>query len=365
MIDTPQYVFDAEVIRRSYQQICRDLDGCLIHYCLKANGEASVVQVLAAAGARFEVSSSGEFDTVVAAGVDPATVLCGLPVKPAKMVSELYERGCRYFVFDCPDEWRKLEQHAPEAIKALRLNVCHISADAADFGATAREVKEWVATGLLAKTAVSGLTFDLRRNTRAELVVAALDLCEQMLSVFPQVRSVNIGGNYRMSWEVEAEYYPTVRRRLASLRMRWPVVLLAEVGRSIVKHAGRLYSRVVLVKSRDTYDEVYLDIGVAGGVTHGPTFIRPLAPTASQSVSESWRRCQFYGNTCCHTCLFTAELNFRPRPGDVLELGGMGAYTVCKMSAFHGWPTTPIVYRSSSPNSEAGWPALATARWEV
>lgn len=367
MIDTPRYVFDLEVIRQSYWQISRDLDGCLVHYCLKANGEAAVVETLAAAGARFEVSSSAEFDTVVAAGADPATVLCGLPVKPVRMVSELYKRGCRYFVFDSLDEWRKLERNAPGAEKVLRLNVRHISQDAAAFGALPGEVEEWVASGSLEKSAVGGLAFDLRRNTRAELVVAALDLCERMLDVFPHVRSVNVGGNYRMSWEVEDGYYPAVRRRLDSLRMRWPVVLLAEVGRSVVKHAGRLYSRVVLVKSRDGYDEVYLDTGVPGGVTHGPTFIRLVDAEASRSGSDT-RRCRFYGITCCHTCLFTADLDFRPRPEDVLELGGMGAYTVCKMSSFHGWRTTPVVYRSSrhaTRAKEADWPMLASVRWEV
>jgi diaminopimelate decarboxylase len=245
------------------------------------------------------------------------------------------------------------------------LNVCHISQDAADFGATVAEVEEWVACGSLKKSGVGGLSFDLRQNTRAELVVAAIDLCERLLDVFPRVRTVNIGGNYRMSWEVGEGYYPAVRRRLASLRERWPVVLMAEVGRTIVKHAGRLYCRVVLLKPRDGYDAVYLDTGVPGGVTHGPTFVRLLGPGPSRGEAE--KRCyRFYGTTCCNTCLFTADLDFRPKAEDVLELGGMGAYTVCKMSAFHGWPATPVVYRSyhlPSAASEADWPALATVQW--
>ncbi len=178
MLDTPCYVFDTSLIRQSYFQVGKDLTGCLVHYCLKANGEPAVVRTLADAGARFEVSGTGEFNTVLEAGVTPKSILCGLPVKPVGMVRDLYEAGCRYFTFDSVDELRKLEQHAPEADKALRLNVCHLSPDATDFGAKPSQVDDWIRSGQLSKTVVTGLAFDLRRNTQEDVVVAALDLCQ-------------------------------------------------------------------------------------------------------------------------------------------------------------------------------------------
>ncbi len=169
-----------------------------------------------------------------------------------------------------------------------------------------------------------------------------------------------------MSWEIGDGYYAGVKSALDRLQERWPILPIAEIGRSIVKHAGRLYCRVMLVKQREGHDEVFLDTGLPGGVSHGPTFVRLLSSQRGKTNCDE-RRYKFYGNTCCHTCLFTADLKFRPIQDDILELGGMGAYTVCKMSSFHGMAATPVVYRDdlADTSGESDWPTLATSEWEI
>ena len=366
MIDTPHYVFDPRMATQSYRQISRDLEGCRVHYCLKANGEEAMVRLLACVGARFEVSSRGEFDTVVNAGIPPDTILCGLPVKPVPLVRDLYDKGCRYFTFDTLEELHKLKQCAPAADKVLRLHVQHISPPSPDFGATEADVESWVRGDMLDQGSVNGLAFDLRQNTQAHTVVQALDLCERLLEQLSNVTTVNIGGNYRMSWEVAEDYYPRLRSRLLALRERWPVEIIAEVGRSVVKHAGRLYARVTSVKPRNGYYAVYLDVGLPGGVSHSPTFLRLVETRGDLRRAESVP-CKFYGDTCCNTCLFTMDIDFHPCPDDMLELGGMGAYTVCKISRFHGAAPPLIYYRAeqgSSAEFNAAWPDCAVDPWE-
>lgn len=367
MDNTPFYVFDNLVACSAFRQMSLDLNECLVHYCLKANGEAPVVNSLATAGARFEISSIHEFRTVARTGIAPEGILCGLPVKPAEMIRTLYEFGCRYFVFDSIDEFRKLERCAPHSKKVLRVNVCHISPEATAFGATREEIEGWIRAGMLPTSSVAGLAFDLRRNTTASAVLKALDLCEDLLNHFSCATTINIGGNYRMSWETEPDYYPTIGPRLASLRSRWPVTLLAEVGRSIIKHAGRLYASVTQVRRQRDQRSVYLDAGLPAGITHGPTFTRVVCPRTSQR-SQDRVPCHFYGNTCCHTLLFSADLNFDPQPGDVLEMGGMGAYSVCKISHFHGFAPPRILYRGAEKDSlihDGTWPTLASQPWEA
>jgi len=325
-----------------------------------------IVRSLASAGARFEVSSRTEFETVIKVGIAPEKILCGLPIKTVPLVRDLYDKGCRYFTFDTLDELQKLERYAPTADKALRLNVRHISPPSPDFGATEAEVEGWVQANVLRRGSVTGLAFDIRRNTQAHTVVHALDLCERVLELFPDVKTLNIGGNYRMSWEVDADYYPRVVSRLNALRDHRSVGIIAEVGRSVVKHAGRVYARVALVKPRSGYSAVYLDVGLPGGVTHSPSFIRLIQTSGSPRRVEHVP-CKFFGDTCCNTCLFDADIDFQPCQDDVLELGGMGAYTVCKISRFHGANPPPIYYLAAEGSSDepaVPWPYSAAEPWE-
>ena len=346
MLDTPYYSVDLTVACDSFRQICADLRGCTVHYCLKANGELLLLKALAAQNAHFEVSSDGEFDLTMAAGIRPTAVICGVPVLAIPAIERLYSGGCRYFVFDSPATFRNLEDHAPTAAKVLRLNLSHVSPDAIEFGATTEEIHAWVDAKEIEPMKVAGLAFDLRRNVQAAPVLAALRLCEGLLPLFPNARLLNIGGNYRLSWEVGSSYYAELLRELDRIREERQLAIFVEIGRSVVKHAGSLFSRIILAKRRSGHVDVYLDAGVPSGVTHSPTFVRRANHGPKRPVTDQIE-CRFYGTTCCHTCLFTLTLPFQPSAGDVLELGGMGAYTICKRSAFHGWPLTPVHYHES------------------
>lgn len=343
MLDTPYYSVDLKVACDSFRQICADLRGCTVHYCLKANGESPLLKALAAQNAPFEVSSDGEFDMAIAAGVRPTAVICGVPVLTIPAIQRLYSGGCRYFVFDSPATFHNLEGHAPTAAKVLRLNLSHISPEAIEFGATTEEVHAWVDSKEIEPSKVTGLAFDLRRNVQATPVLEALRLCEHLLPLFPKANVLNIGGNYRLSWEVGSAYYAEVLQELDRIRRERQLAIYAEIGRSVVKHAGSLFCRVILTKRRPDHVDVYLDAGVPSGVTHSPTFVRLANDDPKQPVTDQIE-CRFFGTTCCHTCLFTLALPFQPSAGDVLELAGMGAYTICKRSAFHGWPLTPVYY---------------------
>lgn len=360
MLETPFYCFDLSLVRRAYKQMQKDLGDCKVFYCLKANGEAEIVRALSECGSSFEVSGVTEFNTVVSAGIEPEGILCGLPVKPDWMVRELYEKGCRYFVFDDIDEYRKLKQWAPDADKVLRLSMDGITDSEGSFGATINNIREWIDSSALIPADVTGLSLDVRKNVPANMVVEAIDRGESVIPLFPQLTSFNLGGNFRMSWEVDDLFYVSVRRRIAALRQEHSLNVIAEIGRSIVKHAGRLYCRVILVKKYRDSLFVYLDAGIPTGVTHGPTFVRPIE-TLKQKTSGDGFACEFFGPTCCHSLLFRDVLPAVPKVGDVLELGGMGAYTVCQRSAFHGTVPASIIYHDHLGSDHEGRFVAATS----
>lgn len=365
MIDTPFYRFDLQLVRSAYKQMRKDLGDCEVFYCLKANGETDIVRALSECGSPFEVSGVTEFSTVMSVGSKPESVLCGLPIKPDWMVRELYGKGCRYFVFDDIDEYRKLKLWAPDADKALRLSMDGITDSDGSFGADINKVLEWIDRAELTPADVTGLSLDVRKNVRANMVVEAIDRAESLIPLFPNLASLNLGGNFRMSWEVHESFYSFVCRRISAIRHKHSLKVVAEIGRSIVKHAGRLYCRVILVKKYENRLLVYLDAGIPTGVTHKPTFVRTIA-NLGNAIGGSGFECEFYGPTCCHSLLFREVLHNQPKEGDVLELGGMGAYTVCQRSAFHGIKPAPIVYRDQiDSDHEASFEASkSTEQWE-
>lgn len=336
MTQTPYYVFDHLAISEAFAGISRDLGGMPIYFCLKANGEQPIAETLQKAGALFEVSSQGEWETAVSVGAKPEDIICGVPVKPRSLIHSLYQAGCRYFVFDCLEEYAKLIDEAPEAEKILRLYIADISIDSIPFGAKEKEVCDWIQSGALDPQAVSGITFDTRKNKDIEVTLRALNYIERILGYWPgnKLKLVNIGGNYRSSPEIGTEYYRRLTQKIASLRNRFDLKFVCELGRSLVKYSGRLYTTVVLVKKNGTSFDVFIDASVPTGITHEPTEIRVISGTPH--LAQDKIQCNFFGVTCCRTKLFQWNLEFIPSEGLVLEMLGMGAYTICKSSSFHG-----------------------------
>lgn len=84
---TPLFIYDGGVMRTSYHELTRALQGFAhIHYSVKANPAPSIIRLFASEGAGMEIASIGEYRAARSAGVAPDRVLFA---GPAKRVDEL------------------------------------------------------------------------------------------------------------------------------------------------------------------------------------------------------------------------------------------------------------------------------------
>jgi diaminopimelate decarboxylase len=343
--ETPFYTVDLDVVQESYNAMSSAFSSGTVYYCVKACGEVRVLQELVAIRALFEVSSSAELERVVDAGGIPERTICGLPVKSNKEVERLWHAGVRQFVFDHPDELYRLNQISSDIRAILRLRSDSSEADD-PFGVSLDELTSIMTECEFCRDSIRGVTVDLRQNYSLTNTCSALSMCKDairllVLDEYEETPIVNIGGNYRLPNEVGDEFYHGVSRAIQELWPQRKPVLQMEVGRSVVKYAGKLITTVILVRWRDGRCHVFVDAGEPAGVSHGPSSI--YSDRVGGFISGRIHA-RFFGMTCGKRPLFDIELEFVPVIGDVLVLEGMGSYTICKQSDFHGWPRTAVHY---------------------
>jgi|GEM_PF-3552375 len=342
MISTPQYIFNSKIITESFKHMSKCLETCDVYYALKANSETEILDVLNRIGAKFEIASEGELNKLIDLNVSPERIICSLPVKKEEMIQHLYDYGCKYFVFDCIDELEKIKRIAPGAIKVLRVYINDIGINNIPFGMELSEIHKQLKGNSDFRNDIDGITFYIRKNYNSEITAKVIDRCENILRELEidKIKYLNIGGNYRLVNQAGQEFYDQINKRLLELSNRYNLKLIAEVGRSVVKFSGRLYTRVELIKDRGEYSEVFIDAGLPTGISYAPERINVLNRQYDHNQDQndqSQFNYLFYGITCSHALLFEKKLVNKLQPGDILEFEDFGSYSICKHSHFHGW----------------------------
>src|SRR5579863_1498173 len=103
-VGTPCYVYSAATILanfRAYDESFGDVPHSIC-YSVKANGNLSILRLLAQAGAGFDIVSGGELHRVLKAGGDPAKVVFSGVGKTAPEIEQALDAGI--FVFNCESE---------------------------------------------------------------------------------------------------------------------------------------------------------------------------------------------------------------------------------------------------------------------
>ncbi|GHJ48858.1 diaminopimelate decarboxylase [Catellatospora sp. TT07R-123] len=121
---TPLYVYDGGTLVRSLAELTGALHPAMeVFYSLKANPNISVLSLLAAHGARAEVSSLVELRTALAAGVDPADIIFLGPGKTAYELAACLDAGVHAVVAESFEELAELDELAARAGRPVRVLV--------------------------------------------------------------------------------------------------------------------------------------------------------------------------------------------------------------------------------------------------
>ncbi len=359
---TPCYVYSAATLLENYRAYEDTLRGIphTVCYALKANGNLSILRLLAQAGAGFDIVSGGELSRVLKAGGDPAKVVFSGVGKTAEEIDAALDAGI--FAFNCESEPELAlldalaHRRGIQARVALRVNPdvaasthAYISTGslAHKFGidiAAAEAVYERARQhGNLRLEGVSchigSQQFDLDPIMQAADRV--LDLIARLRAKGFSIRQVDLGGGLGIAYRPEEES-PRIAEFAAALRNKvagYGLHLFLEPGRSIVGNAGVLLTRVLYRKKSGEKEFVVVDAAMND-------LIRPALYDAHHEIlplRTGSAGCEFRADVVgpvCESGDFLAQDRLMPEvfPGDLLAVCTAGAYGFVQASNYNARP---------------------------
>ncbi|GAA4402545.1 diaminopimelate decarboxylase [Quisquiliibacterium transsilvanicum] len=282
---TPVYVYSRAAIEQAFGEFSRAAAGreVLVCYAMKANSNLAIIDLLARAGAGFDIVSGGELRRALAAGADASRVVFSGVGKSANEIRFALEAGVRCFNVESTSELRRLSAIATacgrRAPVSLRVNP-DVDAGTHPYISTGlRENKFGIAhdaaiavyreAATLPGIEVTGIDCHIGSQiTELAPFVAALDriidLAGQLAAQGIALRHLDLGGGLGIDYDGER---PPSRQALldavfaridASPAVRGLEVMF-EFGRSIVGNAGLLLTRVEYLKSNDARNFAVVD----------------------------------------------------------------------------------------------------------
>ena len=382
-VGTPAYAYSVETIRGNYRrldQALAPLGDRMICYAMKANGNLSVLNLLAKEGAGFDIVSGGELFKVIKAGGRADRCTFAGVGKTVAEIDYALRQGIYSFNVESEEELEMINAVAAKAGLiapiAIRVNP-DVDAPTHKYISTGKS-KNKFGIGLDRAAAVyeraAALPHLKIRGLQTHIgsqILKAPPFAEAVRKLTPLVHELNakhgleffsIGGGvgivYRgalqsgnVAWwkgsgEEEAErlapetYASEVIEPLKALGLR----ILFEPGRFIVGNAGVLLTSVLYRKSTPTKNFVIVDAGmndlIRPALYEGYHEIEPL----KQPKGEALEKVDIVGPVCESGDFFAQDRDVPTlAPGDRIALMSAGAYGFVMASTYNARPLLPEV----------------------
>ena len=359
---TPCYIYSAATILANYRAYDDTLQGVphTVCYAVKANGNLSILRILAQAGAGFDIVSGGELYRVLKAGGDPAKVVFSGVGKTAGEIDAALAAGI--FAFNCESEPELAlvaalaQRHGIRARVAFRVNPdvdaathAYISTGSLahkfgiDIGEAeavyerAREHGNLLLEGVSCH--IGSQQFDFEPMMKAADRV--LDLIARLRAKGFDIRHADLGGGLGITYKPDdpappiSQFAAALREKVAGLDLH----LFLEPGRSIVGNAGLLVTRVLYRKKNGDKEFVVVDAAMND-------LIRPALYDAHHEIlplraaaGGCGLRADVVGPVC-ESGDFLAQDRQMPEvfPGDLLAVCTAGAYGFAQASNYNARP---------------------------
>lgn len=360
---TPTYVYSRAAITGAFDEFRQAARGrpVLVCYALKANSNLAIIDLLARAGAGFDIVSGGELQRVLAAGGEASRVVFSGVGKSEAEIRQALEVGVKCFNVESEAELRRLSAIASamgrRAPVSLRVNP-DVDAGTHPYISTGlRENKFGVphdaapeiyreAAGLPG-IEIAGIDCHIGSQiTEVAPFVAALerviDLVVRLKSDGITLRHLDLGGGLGIRYDDETP--PSRQAMLDALFERidaHPAVrdleVLFEFGRSIVGNAGLLLTRVEYLKTNGDRNFAIVDAAMND-------LMRPALYEAFHRivpVKRSDEPAQVYdvvGPVCESGDWLGRERQLAIETGDLLAVLSAGAYGMAMSSNYNTRP---------------------------
>jgi len=368
---TPLYVYSrAELLWRLAQieTAFRDADP-LICYSVKANGNLSILRLLAEKGCGFDVVSGGELFRTLRAGAGPGKVVFAGVGKTPREIREALQAGIFQFNVESPSELGSINRIAGDtgcrARAALRLNP---DVDARTHAKTTTAKKEtkfgipldealdlFRDRASFANVDINGVHLHL--GSPIYEVAPYREALQKMADFIPRARAVganvetlNIGGGYCISYKGEpvigpADYAQAIVPAVRALQCR----LILEPGRYIVGNSAVLATRVTYRKEgwsgrRFLICDAGMNDLIRPALYDSHHHIWPVAGPASPAFfggkADGLETVDVVGPICESSDVFCRDRALPPsvKEGDLLAVFSAGAYGFSMGSSYNGRP---------------------------
>ncbi|MCO1580270.1 type III PLP-dependent enzyme [Crossiella sp. SN42] len=393
---TPAYLYDLAQVRAAHAKLSAALpQPSTLHYSLKANPHPELVRQLAELGCHAEVSSTGELDTAVLAGVAAPDILHTGPGKTPAELRHALSLGVRRFSVESAAQLRLLDEIAGQrqvrvscllrvnagrgaggklrmgGVSQFGIELDQLLAEPAAFRGT-----DFAVVNGLHLFPVSGVddpaalleTFAISARAARQVAEAGFELAE-----------VDLGGGFATPYLRPGDPvdYRVLRGELESLleaelpgwREQRPRISF-ESGRYLVGSCGTYVCAVTDVKANGERTFVVLD----GGINHlgGLSGIGRMLPTRAvaetlTSRAESSPRVpvDLVGPLCTPADVLSRNLELpEVRAGDLIAIRNAGAYGLsASLLGFLSHPAPVEVVLDGGTVRSAS--AIATVRTEV
>lgn len=357
----PVYCIYPHVYREVAREFLAGFPGRVL-YAVKANPDPTVLGLLSESGVRhFDCASLPEIELVDSL-VDKASKYFMTPVRIRGAAATAQKKyGVRHFVVDHLSGLDQLLQEIDPARSVVfaRMAVHHSSAFedlSARFGAPPAAMPELL-QAILDRGAEPALAFNVGSLvTDPDAYRYALSVTRSVLERLPfRLRLIDVGGGYPKSYpgiivpELDL-YFAAVAESAASLPLADGAEILGEPGRALAAPGMSAVVEILLRKE----NHLFINDGMFGIFwllrIDGPDRFPVRAYRNARLLNGAMMDFKVSGPTCdsSDTLPGLVPLPADMRPGDYLEFGNIGAYSIGGRTDYNGFHSDRIVTITSS-----------------
>jgi diaminopimelate decarboxylase len=370
---TPIYVYSARDIAAAFRAYEEGLAAIphKVCYAVKANGNLSILRLLAAAGAGFDIVSGGELFRVLKAGGDPSGVVFSGVGKTAEEVDYALRMGIHSFNCESEAELALIDAKASRLGKTASISIrVNPDVDAAThpyistglrqhkFGVDIAEVESvYQRARTLRHLSLDGVSCHI--GSQLLSTAPLLDSMDKLFALIERLRGAGIaithldlGGGLGVAYQAgqKAAEISTYVAQLSEKMAGRDLKLMLEPGRSLVATAGVLLTRVLYRKQNNGKEFVVVDASMT-------ELIRPALYQAHHEIIPLRKsvlgtiKADVVGPVC-----ETGDFLARDRemanvlPGDMLAVCTAGAYGMAASSNYNARPRPAEILVD-----DAGW----------
>ena len=356
---TPLYIYSHAIIENNFRAYQNALAGQhhLICYAVKANGNLSILNMLAKLGAGFDIVSQGELERVMTAGGDPKKVVFSGVGKTNAEIRHALRVGIHSFNIESEAELETLIQLTHEtnlpANISIRVNpdidpqthpYIATGLQESKFGVDISKAKELYLRATKARNLnVSGVDCHIGSQiTSLKPFIAAMErllvLIRELREAGVEIKTLNMGGGLGIDYS--AEKPPSIGEYMQILREyanAHDLNLIVEPGRSIVGEAGVLVTRVISTKYTAAKNFAVVDAAMND-------LLRPVLYQAEHRVLPVEKKeansflYEIVGPICESSDLLAKERYMTLAENDLLAFMDVGAYGMSMASNYNARP---------------------------